>query len=88
MGFYFGSSQAPPPEDKPGGFRETIATIWAVFSVLAVPLGIIFGLFAGAAAIIWLLTFNAVAGGVAILAIVTAVAGYGVWEAKHPPELR
>jgi hypothetical protein len=86
MGFYYGSSQAPPPEDKSGGFRETIAIIWAVFSVLAVPLGIIVGILAGVAAVIWLFTFNAIAGGVTMLAIIMALVSYGVWEAKHPPK--
>ena len=87
MGFYYGSSQAPPPEDKPGGFRETVAIIWAVFSVLALPLGIIFGVLVAVAVIILLFALNAVAGGVVVLAIIMAVAGYGVWEAKHAPKL-
>ena len=30
MGFYYGPS-SPPPGDKPGGFRETVAIIWALF---------------------------------------------------------
>jgi len=87
MGFYHGSPQAPPPEDKPEGFRETVAIVWAVFSVLAVPLGIIFGILAAVVMIVMLLAFNILAGGLAILAIVAAVAAYGVWEAKHPPQL-
>ncbi len=86
VGFYYGSSE-PPEDDKPAGFRETVTIIWAAFSVLAVPLALILGLFFGFVAIIWLFMISRLLGGVAILAILGAIAGYGFWEAKHPPDL-
>jgi len=86
MGFYYGVPQPPPPGDKPEGFKETVAIIWAVFSVLAVPLGIIFGTLGAVAAVVMLFAFNVLAGGAAIFAIVATVAAYGVWEARHPPK--
>jgi uncharacterized membrane-anchored protein len=86
VSFYYGSSQGPPQDEKPGGFRETVAIIWAAFSVLAVPLGIIFGIFVAVAVLIGLFAWNAIAGGVAVLAVILGVAGYGVWEARHPPK--
>jgi hypothetical protein len=87
MGFYYGPS-GPPPEDKPGGFREALAMIWVAFSVLALPIGIILGVFAALGLIFWLFTLSAFAGFGAILVIILAVVARGVWEARHPPELK
>ncbi len=87
MGFYYGSGE-PPQDDKSGGFKETVQIIWAVFSVLALPLGIILGVVAGLVLLFFLFTLHVVAGLAAVLVIAAAVAARGVWEAKHPPELR
>ncbi len=87
MGFYYGSGE-PPKDEKPGGFKETVLIIWAVFSVLALPLGIILGVITGLAVLFFLFTLHALAGLAAVLVIVAAVAARGVWEAKHPPELQ
>ena len=87
MGFYYGSS-GPPPEDKPGGFRETILIIWVAFRVLAVPLGIMLGVLFALILLFWLFTLHYLAGLAAIAAIIAAVVARGVWEAKHPPDFK
>lgn len=86
MGFYYGSSE-PPPEDKSGGFKEAMLITLAVFRALALPLAVIFGGMVGLVVLFWLFTLNGWAGLAAILAIVLALAAYGFWEYKHPPEL-
>lgn len=87
MGFYYGPPE-PPEEERPAGFRETMTIIWAAFSVLAVPLALILGVFFGIVLIIWLFFISRLLGAAIIIAIIAAVVGYGVWEAKHPPRLR
>jgi hypothetical protein len=86
MSFYYGSSE-PPPEDKSGGFKEAMLITLAVFRALAIPLAVIFGGMIGLVLLFWLFTLSGWAGLAAILAIVLALAGYGVWEYTHPPEL-
>ena len=86
MSFYYGSSE-PPPEDKSGGFKEAMLITLAVFRALAIPLAVIFGGMLGLVLLFWLFTLSGWAGLAAILAIVLALAGYGVWEYRHPPEL-
>lgn len=87
MGFYYGSSK-PPDDEPPGGFRETLAIILAVFRVLAVPLGILFGGLFGLAALFYLFAFNKWAGLAVLALIIIALVVRGIWEARHPPELR
>lgn len=90
MGFYYssGSSNPDPGDKEPGGWGETLAIIWAVFRVLALPLGILFGAIFGLIALIWLFTISKYLG-LAIIAIGIGVLVWrGVYEAKHPPDLR
>ena len=87
MGFYYGSN-APPPEDKSGGFRETITIIWVVFKVLALPLGILLGVVLGLVLLFYLFVLSPFLGFGAIAVILIALVARGVWEARHPPELR
>ncbi len=87
MGFYYGPG-GQPPDDKPGGLRETLTIIWVAFSVLALPLGIILGVLAGLILIFWLFTVHVLAGFGAIGVIVLAIVARGIWEARHPPELK
>lgn len=86
MGFYYGSGEPPPEDDKPG-FLETLQIIWVVFRVLAAPLGIIVGALFALILVLWLFTVNAWFGlGVIVLIAAGLVAG-GIWEARHPPDL-
>ncbi|MGI8927823.1 MAG: hypothetical protein ACR2HN_14450 [Tepidiformaceae bacterium] len=87
MGFYYGSSQ-PPEEDKPSGFRETVGIVWGVFRVLALPVGLLMGALLSLLLLFWLFTVHALAGFGAIAVVVLAVAARGLWEARHPPDLR
>ena len=87
MGFYYGSSGPPKEDPPPGSWRETIAIIFAVFKALAVPLGILFGAVIGLVLVILAFTVSGWQGLGPIAAVVLALAGYGVWEAKHPPEV-
>ena len=87
MGFYYGSG-SPPPEDKPGGFKEVVLITWAVFRVLAIPLGVLFGGVALLVLLFFLFTVHPLAGLGGILALVAVVAARGVWEWRHPPTLK
>lgn len=87
MGFYYGPGQ-PPEDDGQGGFREIVQIVWIVLRMLALPLGVLLGVILGLALIFWLFTVATLLGLAAILAIVAAVVARGVWEAKHPPDLR
>lgn len=87
MGFYYGSSQ-PPDDDGPGGFKETVAIIFAVFRVLAVPVGILFGGLLGLAGLFYLFAFSKWAGLGVLAILVAALIARGIWEARHPPDLR
>lgn len=86
MGFYYGSSQ-PPDDEPPGGFKETVAIILAVFQVLAVPLGILFGGLFGLAGLFYLFSVSKLAGLAVLALIVIGLVARGVWEARHPPDL-
>jgi hypothetical protein len=87
MGFYYGSSQPPDDDPKPGSWGETIAIIIAVFRTLALPLGLLFGSIFGLLFLIWAFTISGWLG-LALVGIgVGALVGYGIWESKHPPEI-
>jgi hypothetical protein len=85
MGFYYGSNQ--PPEDEPGGFKETVLIILVVFRTLALPLALLFGGIAALVLEFWLFTITPWAGLAGIVVVVAALVARGVWEAKHPPDL-
>jgi hypothetical protein len=87
MAFYYGSGEPPKEDPPPGSWRETLAIIFAVFKALALPLGLLFGAIFGLMLLVWAFTFSPWIG-LAIIAVgLASVAGYGLWEAKHPPEL-
>ena len=90
MGFYHGSgdSNGPKKDEPAGGFRETLTLIWVVFRVLALPVGVLLGVVFGFFLIFWLFSFTPYAGLAAIALIVLGLVARGVWEAKHPPEIR
>ena len=87
MGFYHGSSE-PPEEKGSGGLKETVLITAAVFKVLALPLGIIFGGIIGLVVLFWLFTISGWAGLAALVAIAVGLVGFGIWEYRHPPELK
>ncbi|MFN0095248.1 MAG: hypothetical protein ACKVVT_10820 [Dehalococcoidia bacterium] len=87
MGFYYGPNSPPPEEDKPGGFKEVVVIIWAVFRALALPLGILFGAVFGLILLFVLFTVHWAAGIGAIGLIVLAVVARGIWEWRHPPRI-
>ncbi len=87
MGFYYGSSQPPDDDPKPGSWGETFAIIIAVFKALAMPLGLLFGAVFGLLFIIWAFTISGWLGLGIVGTGVIALVGYGIWEAKHPPEI-
>jgi len=88
MGFYYSQGKPPPDDGKPGGFRETVTIIWVVFKLLALPVGALMGMLLGLMLLFYAFALSPILGfglvGLGILALVAR----GVWEAKHPPELR
>jgi len=87
MGFYYGSGKEPQ-EEKPGGFREVLLITWIVFRALALPLGLIFGGIGGLILLFYIFAWQPFAGLAIILLAIAAVVVRGIWEAKHPPELK
>lgn len=88
MSFYYGSGKHEPEKEKGGGIKEILLIIWIVFRALALPLGVIFG---GVGALIGLFILFAwqPLAGVAFLVVVAAAIGVrGIWELRHPPELK
>jgi putative flippase GtrA len=88
MSFYYGSNKSDGPEDKPSGFKETLQIIWVVFRVLAMPVGVLLGVVLALVLLFYLFTLTPYLGLAAIAAIVVAVVARGIWEARHPPEIR
>ena len=91
MGFYYGpgnSRGGGPEDDKPSGFRETLAIIWVVFRTLALPVGALVGVVLGLIVLFYLFTLTPYLGIAAIVLIVGAIVARGIWEARHPPEIR
>lgn len=87
MGFYYGSSQ-PPQDEKPGGIKEIFQITWAVFQVMALPLGILFGGIVYLVLLFFLFTVHPLAGLAWILLAVGAFGARAYWEWKHPPEIK
>lgn len=87
MGFYYGSN-APPPNDKPGGLKEVVLITWAVFRALAMPLGVLFGGVGLLVLLFFLFTVHPLAGFGGIATLVAVVAARGFWEWRHPPTLK
>ncbi|OAI40804.1 hypothetical protein AYO38_05130 [bacterium SCGC AG-212-C10] len=87
MGFYYSSGQPPDKDEKPGGFKETLLIIWAVFSVLAVPFGLMFAGIAYLVILFFMFSASVFLGLAWIGLLVAVIAARGVWEAKHPPDI-
>ncbi len=87
MAFYYGQNEPPKEDPPPGSWRETFAIIIAVFKALALPLGILFGAIFGLMFLIFAFVTSVWFGLAIIVLGVLALAAYGVWEAKHPPQL-
>ena len=87
MGFYYNSG-APPEKEKSGGLKEVMLITWVVFKTLALPLGVLFGGVALLLTLFFLFTFSPLAGLGGILLIIGAILARGVWEWRHPPDIR
>ncbi|MEX2236701.1 MAG: hypothetical protein WEB00_04080 [Dehalococcoidia bacterium] len=87
MGFYHGPSD-PGRSRKPAWYSEFVAILIAVFSVLFMPLAILFGF------VIWLvLTFVAFSthwalGLVALGVMGAAIAVFAYWDSHRPPQIQ
>ncbi len=88
MGFYYNSGQPQPDDEKPSGIRDVIAITFAVFAALALPLGFIFGMVFYIIALFWTFSMHWALGVTWLSLLVIALVGRGIWEAKHPPELK
>jgi hypothetical protein len=89
VGFYYGSNEPPKGgPDRGGGFRETLLITWVVFSVLAKPLGILFGGVLYLVLVFVLFGLHPAAGLAALGLPIAALVSWGFWEWRHPPELK
>lgn len=87
MGFYYGHGKQPD-DDQGGGFKEVMLIIWIVFRALALPLAVIFGGIGALLGLFFLFAWQPLAGLAVILLGVAAVAARGIWEFRHPPQLK
>jgi hypothetical protein len=87
MGFYYGSSEPPPGDDK-GSFKEVLLITLAVFKVLALPLAVMVGGGGYIVLLFVLFSISPLAGYAGILAVVLVLAGIWGWEKAHPPQLK
>ncbi len=88
MGFYHGSGQPPPDDDKQGSLKDALIITLVVFKTLALPVAIMVGAILYLVLLFFLFTVHPLAGLGGILLIVAIVAGRGLWEWKHPPTLK
>jgi hypothetical protein len=87
MGFYYGSSQ-PPPGDERGSFREAMAITLMVFRMLAIPLGILMAGVGYLILLFYLFSTSAAAGYAGLGLVVVVIAAIWAWEKTHPPKLK
>ncbi|MEP7214742.1 MAG: hypothetical protein ABI782_00730 [Anaerolineaceae bacterium] len=85
MSFYYSSGQ-PPQDEPPGGFKETLTIIFAVFRVLAIPVAVMFGGIFALVGLVYLFVFSKLAGLAVIGILLLLLVARAVWEAKHPPD--
>jgi hypothetical protein len=86
VGFYYGSSQPPPGDDK-GTLKEAFLITVAVFRLLAIPLLVLIAGGGYVVLLFYLFAMNAFAGYAGLGVVVLAVFGVWVWEKTHPPTL-
>ncbi len=84
MSFYYDPGNQPDDEDE-GSLKEVLAITFAVFKVLAIPVGIMFGTVLGLIVLFILFSLHVLLGFGALGLIVAAVGIRGFWEWKHPP---
>ena len=82
MGFYYGQSQPPEPEQEPGGCMEVVTITRAVFGILALPVLLIAGVILGLVALVWLFSVHWLLGLAGIVAIGIGTAFYARWERR------
>ncbi len=84
MSFYYDPGNQPD-DDEQSSFRDAIAITFAIFKVLALPLGFMFGAVFALIALFFLFSFHVLLGFGALGLVVVAVGIRGFWEWKHPP---
>ncbi len=85
VGFYFDPGEPPEDPDQQGTFREAMVITGIVLSLLAKPVAI---LLLGVGYLVFIFMMFAIHPLVGLSTIVVPlllVAGYGVWEWRHPP---
>jgi hypothetical protein len=87
MGFYYGSSQ-PPPGDERGSLKEAMAITLMVFRMLAIPLAVLLGGVGYIVLLFYLFSTSAIAGYSGLGVVVIVVAAIWAWEKTHPPKLK
>ncbi|HEY8172897.1 MAG TPA: hypothetical protein VIH21_07400 [Dehalococcoidia bacterium] len=85
MGYYY---DRPPNEEKPPGCLDVLLITRAVFAVIMIPVGILFGVFFFLSAAFYLFTFHAALGLIPIGVLIAAVWLFARWEQRRarPPE--
>ena len=85
MSFYYDPGNQPDDDEDQGSIKEALAITFAVFKVLALPVGIMFGAVLGLIGLFILFSFHALLGFGALVLIAIALGARGLWEWKHPP---
>ena len=88
MGLYDSSNQPRKDREPQGSFREAMLITWVVVTVLAKPLGFLFGGISYLVLIFVLFNVHAAAGAAALALPFMVVVAWGLWEWRHPPELQ
>ena len=86
VGFYYGSGQ--PPRRRLRWYSRNHRDPLGRATMVRRPARRVAGSHHRAAFIFWLFTINGFLGLAAILVIIAPVVARGVWEAKHPPDIR
>ena len=87
MGFYHGSDEPPPRKERFSGLKEFWAVCLAVFSVLAWPLGIIFGGIIWLAVTVLLFGVHWSLGLLSIALVIAGVVAFAYWDRHRAPNL-
>jgi hypothetical protein len=87
VGFYYGPDTPPPEKERFAGLKEVWAVTIAVFSVLAVPLGLLFGGIGWLVLTFYLFSIHWSLGLLSLLLLALAVAAFAYYDRHRPTKI-